>query len=81
MKEREHSHSEIAKANSAEWLDHQSCYKYKKMHTKTHKEKILSCNKSTNAQTNKQRIEARSKSKQGLCTQLAVYSTPINIWR
>ena len=43
------------------------------MHTKTHKEKILSCNKSTNAQTNKQRIEARSKSKQGLCTQLAVY--------
>ena len=80
MKEREHSLSEIAKANSAEWLDHEVVIN-KKMHTKTHKEKILSCNKSTNTQTNKQRIEARSKSKQGLCTQLAVYSTPINIWR
>ena len=47
MKEREHRHSEIAKANRAEWLgpaekllDIQVVID-KQMHTKTHKDKIF----------------------------------------
>ena len=33
------------------------------MHTKTHKEKILSFNKQTNAQTNKQRSKKQDKTR------------------